>query len=153
MNAQAKFENLDDMINEAEETLKKSMGSLAEWGEQARELLKEKPSVILAAAGVSGFVAGAILRHGLAMRRSVRTGRMESSGILPELSRQNLPIDPMILLAGGLMAGLLAGPLLVEKALSGLGKLNRGDEDDILNFENSRFRPTGSMNEKPFEKS
>lgn len=151
MNAQMKFESVDQMIQEAEITLRKGMGSLSEWSELARDLLESKPAVILAAASVSGFVAGTILRHGFSMRRSVRTGRTSARGILPEVAKQELPIDPLLLLAGGLLAGVVVGPLLVERAFSSLSSLAR-NEEDILNFEDSRRHSANTMNEKPFEK-
>ena len=148
-----KFENVDEMVREAESTFRKGLGSLSEWSDQARELLESKPGIVMAAAGISGFVAGALLRHGMAMRRSIKTGRRDTTGILQELVDQDLPVDPLLLLAGGILAGVIAGPLLIDKALNRLSSIDRKDSrDEVLNFESARSDSANAMDEKPFEK-
>jgi hypothetical protein len=157
-----KFDNMDQMVHEAEATFRKGLGSLVQWGEQVRSVLQDKPASILGAAGISGLVAGALIRSSVESRRSAGKGSLrsaktsrDSSGILvpPSSSlHQNVPIDPVVLLAGGLAVGLSIGPKLIEQALNALSRYEQGDTDSTWDVDGARLRATGSMNAKPFEK-
>jgi len=171
---EAKSESVDELVKEAEMALRKSMARLGQWGETARELIEDKPSAILAVAAVSGFVSGALVRNTLTMRRAAanraagapgassadnsthtsgqRTG---TPGILQQIAGEKSGMDPLVLVAGGLVAGLLIGPRLIEQAFAGLTKLNsseRTSRSAAHEFDSNPLRATGSMNERPFEK-
>jgi hypothetical protein len=140
MNNHLKFENMDEMIKEAEVTFRKAIGTLTTWSEQVEEVVRDKPGVLLAAVGVSGFLTGALVRHGLAARRS-------------------LPGDPLLLFLGGIVAGAVGGPKLIEETLSGLNRVtDASDNESIVNIGGARKRSSSGYgstvaNEKPFERS
>jgi hypothetical protein len=134
MDENTNFESADEMMREAELTFRRSLSTLREWGESTLQLVREKPETIMAAAGVSGLVAGALLRRSVSLRR---TGQRPAGP------------DPSLLVAGGLILGALVGPRLVESAIS---LFEKPSEDNQRFEEDPYLRPTGTMNEKPFEK-
>jgi hypothetical protein len=154
MNAQRNFDhdsdgrfgNMDEMLDEAEAVFRRGVSTLNEWTSQARTLLQNKPTTILGAAGLSGMVAGTLIRHSMAARRG---GKSKDGAATP--------IDPVVLLAGGLALGLSVGPKLIEQAITALNRLEQGgemgdEEQSTFDIDGARLRSTGSMNAKPFEK-
>jgi hypothetical protein len=155
MNAQMKFDNVDDMLKEAEDTFRKGVGTLSSWSEQARELIDNKPSVILAAIGVSGFVMGSLLRHGISSRKAIRSGESISKNTLPGFSEQQLPADPFVLFVAGVVAGAVAGPRVIREALSGIDRFaSQGGGGSLVGLETNRTRAASgeSRDQRPFEK-
>ena len=156
MNTQQKFDNMEEMFNEAGETFRKGVTTLSTWSEQARDLIETKPGVILAAVGVSGFITGSLLRHGIASRRSASSGEGVAPNTLPGFNEQKLPTDPFILFVAGIVAGVVAGPKVIQEALSRIDEYaSHGSSDNIIGLEGSRPRtqPThSSRDERPFEK-
>jgi hypothetical protein len=152
MSAQQKFENVEEMFKEAEDTFRKGVGTLNTWNEQARDIIENKPGIILAAVGVSGFITGALLRHGIKMRKSVRAGEPVQANTLPGFQNQGLPADPIVLFVAGIVAGIVAGPKVIQEAISGIHRAAQGDT--ITNLDSARVHGVASapMNEKPFEK-
>lgn len=135
-----KFGNMDEMLDEAEAVFRRGVNTLSEWTSQARTLLQDKPATLLGAAGISGIVAGTLIRHSIAARREPRSNVKGSAAT---------SVDPVVLLAGGLALGLSIGPKLIEQAVAALDRLEQQSTFDI---EGARLRSTGSMNAKPFEK-
>lgn len=152
MNAQEKFENVEDMFKEAEDTFRKGVGTLTNWSEQARNLIENQPSVILAAVGVSGFITGALLRHGFTARKALRSGQANTANTLPGFSDRGLPADPIILFGAGILAGVLTGPRIIQEAIASLDRMSQQSGDNLINFETNRPRTANAGNEKPFEK-
>ena len=141
INAQEKFENVEDMFKEAEETFRKGVGTLSNWSEQARDLVENKPGVILAAVGVSGFITGALLRYGVVSRKSTQASS--------DLGK--LPGDPLVLFLAGIAAGVIAGPKILQQAFP------RSESHEPLAqvrpiLTEAPIRHTASMDQKPFEK-
>lgn len=166
MNAQQSFDNMEELFNEAGETFRKGVGTLSNWSDQARDLIESKPGVILAAIGVSGFVTGSLFRHGFSTRRSARAGENVATNTLPGFTEQKLPADPFVLFLAGIVAGVVAGPKVIQEALTRLDSYAQGGAsssgDNIIGLEGSRGR-AGShgashhsshspMDERPFEK-
>ncbi len=149
MNEEITFNSVEQMIDEADKILRKGFKSFSEWSEQARKMVQERPGVLLAATGISGLFAGAMLRQSALLRRRSR-GRRPGQGPGHGPADRPLPVDPLILVASGLAAGLLIGPKVLEQIFA--------DLDRHLDEERERFatemplKPTGTANEKPFER-
>ena len=131
MITQEKFENVEEMFKEAEDTFRKGIATLNTWSEQALDIIENKPGIVLAAVGISGFITGALLRHGLVMRRSER-----------------LPADPVVLFVSGIVAGIVAGPKVIQEALSGINRASSPHAQIVHGQKLSNL-----MNEKPFQKN
>ena len=130
------------------------MGTLGSWSEQARDLIENKPGVILAAVGVSGFVMGALLRHGIAARKS---GRDKSArNTLPGFLEQSLPADPFVLFVAGVAAGAVAGPALIRGAVQGAQRYEPSSPSSpglrTTSDPGAASQHTSSMDERPFER-
>jgi hypothetical protein len=163
-NSQAdQFENLEEMLKEAADTFQRGIGTLNSWSEQARELIQTKPGVILAAVGVSGFVVGSLLRHGWSTRKTIKS-KADGSTVrnsLPGFSKEGLPADPLVLLIAGAVAGLVAGPRVIQEALMGIERYAHGESDGNSNYADKiiglakgpmKNTPHADMDERPFEK-
>lgn len=146
--ASPKLDNVDHFLEDAETSLKEGIGSLVEWADQARSTIRNKPETLLAAAGISGLIAGTLLRHRMSPSRSADNLWSSETG-----SAHKIPFDPTIALIGGLAIGVLAGPRLIEQAFSAIDKFGEHDgKANTVDFESARSRATGTMNQRPFEK-
>ena len=91
------------MFTEAEQTLRKGLETLTEWSDQARDVLENRPGVILASLSIAGFMTGVLLRQGrLNLRRR---------------GARKLAADPMTMFLTGAIAGFTLGPRVVNELM------------------------------------
>ncbi|MGK5084370.1 hypothetical protein WDW37_13830 [Bdellovibrionota bacterium FG-1] len=145
MDAQPKFENVEEFFKEAENTFQKGVFTLGSWSEDLKHLIEEKPGLILAALGVSGFVMGSLLRHGISSDQPGHT--------LPGYVEQELPADPFVLFVAGAIAGVIAGPQLIQEAIAAVK--TKPDNDNVVGLQRARPESVshGIKDERPFEKT
>jgi hypothetical protein len=93
--------NFDDIINLADERLRRGIGTLSQWNDQARGLLKQKPGVMLGALTVVGFMTGLLLRQSREQGRSLRDIRFSA--------------DPFVAFLCGAVSGALIGPQILRE--------------------------------------
>jgi hypothetical protein len=96
-----KLPELEQMFGDAEQALRKSMSTLGEWGEQARNIIQNRPGVVLASVSIAGFMTGLLFRQGGFGRASKKV---------------NLSADPLIVFLTGAFAGITMGPRLLREA-------------------------------------
>ncbi len=135
-----KFSDIENVFKEAEETFRKGIGFLDDWSKQAQDILENRPGIVLAAVGISGFVTGALIRHAWGLKRNASSGA------------EALPADPAILFFSGLAAGVLAGPKIIHEAVAGIKKSQSGRIVRTGSESVTRIHTTPPMNQKPFEK-
>lgn len=106
--------NFEQVFTDAEDTFRRGLETLTQWSDQARNVIQNRPGVVLASLSIAGFMTGIMLRRGTMSLRG---------------ERQSLPADPMIVFLTGAFAGLTLGPrVLREVAQSGEQRGPRGDE-------------------------
>lgn len=93
--------SLEEMLNEAEDSLLKTVQTLTHWSERARNILQDRPGVVLASVSVAGFMTGVLLRQ----------GRLRSR----KLSRETFAADPLVMFLTGTIAGFTLGPELLRE--------------------------------------
>src|SRR4051812_2176879 len=81
--------NLGEMINDLEASFRQNLSKLAEWSEQAREVLHDRPGTIVSSLAIAGFMAGALLRR--------PDNRFQSEGPLRMTPKHSPSIDPIII--------------------------------------------------------
>src|SRR5258708_35692291 len=96
--------NLEQMFGEAEESLRKGLNTLTQWGDQARNVLENRPGVVLASISIAGFMTGLLLKKG---------------GPSPEQGKSGLIADPMIVFLTGVFAGFTLGPRILREVTQG----------------------------------
>jgi hypothetical protein len=100
MEFQSETRRLEDLINEAADRLRQGLGTLTQWGEQANDILQNKPGALVAGLAVAGFMTG-LMMH----RREFERNRMR-----PEFNA-----DPMLVFVTGAIAGLIIGPRFLRE--------------------------------------
>src|SRR5947209_362734 len=59
--------NLEEMFSTAEENLRRGLDTLSVWGDQARDIIENRPGVVLASLSIAGFMTGLLVRGGRPM--------------------------------------------------------------------------------------
>jgi hypothetical protein len=101
--------SVEQIFGEAESALRKSMETLGQWGDQARDVLQNRPGVVLASISIAGFMTGVLLRQG-----GFKKARAAKAG---------WAADPLIVFLTGTVAGITLG----QRILRDLG--GTGDQD------------------------
>lgn len=91
--------DFEEILGEAEQSFRQGMQTLADWGDQARHILQNRPGVVLASVSIAGFMTGLLLRQ----------GRITSKNS-PKLSA-----DPMVMFLTGAVAGFTMGPRVIRE--------------------------------------
>jgi uncharacterized membrane protein YraQ (UPF0718 family) len=94
--------DLDQMMADAQDTLQQGIQTLNEWGNQARQILKDRPGAVVASVAIAGFMTGALLRQ-----KRLRT---QASG--------KLTADPMVMFVAAAVAGFTMGPRILQEEQS-----------------------------------
>jgi hypothetical protein len=94
--------DFDQMLGEAENTLSQGLQTLHEWGNQARQILNDRPGAVLASVSIAGFMTGLLLRQ-----RRLLTRRLGNS--------KKLTADPMVMFVAGTVAGFAMGPKILQE--------------------------------------
>lgn len=89
--------DIEKIVADAEDLFRKGMDTIGEWGDEARNLLENRPGVVLASISIAGFMTGYLLRRGVPLRKM----------------RSQFGADPTMIFVSGAIAGLLLGPKLV----------------------------------------
>jgi hypothetical protein len=106
--------SVEQIFGEAENALRKSMETLGQWGDQARDVLQNRPGVVLASISIAGFMTGVLLRQGgFKKARAAKTG---------------WAADPIIVFLTGAVAGITLG----QRVLRDLGGSGDQDSDSDL---------------------
>ncbi|MCM2324057.1 MAG: hypothetical protein NDJ90_12425, partial [Oligoflexia bacterium] len=105
-----KSPNLEQIFGEAEERFRKGLNLLADWSEQARNVIQERPGVLTASIAIAGFMAGLITRKG-GVEFAQRGKSRETA---PEFFA-----DPIVVFIAGTIAGFAFGPQLMQSAVAG----------------------------------
>ncbi len=94
-----KLPNLDQIMGDAETTLQQGLQTLSEWGNQARQILKDQPGAVIASVSIAGFMTGLLLRQRKLLSQST-----------------NKPTaDPMVMFVAGAVAGFAMGPRVIQE--------------------------------------
>lgn len=91
--------DLDQMMGEAESALQEGLKTLNEVGNQARQILNERPGVVIAAVSIAGFMTGLLLRQRRLISRET----------------EKLSADPMVMFVASAVAGFTMGPRVVQQ--------------------------------------
>jgi hypothetical protein len=120
----------EQMFGDAEQALRKSMGTLGEWGETARNIIQNRPGVVLASVSIAGFMTGLLFRQG-GFSRSSKNAK-----------RASLSADPLIVFLTGALAGITMGPRLLREAQQNSAAVGPSDmnstNDDASDLGRSR---------------
>jgi hypothetical protein len=57
------FENIEQVMKEAEERFRQGLRFLNDWSTQAKEMIERQPGTVLAGVALLGFLTGLALRH------------------------------------------------------------------------------------------
>lgn len=97
--------NLEQIFAEAEANLRSGLSTLSSWSDQARDILENRPGVVLASLSIAGFMTGLMVRGGRPLFE--RTGR------------KGFMADPLVVFLTGAFAGFTIGPRLLKEASTG----------------------------------
>jgi hypothetical protein len=92
---------IGQILSDAEQTIRKSLTTLSEWSEQARNLFENRPGVVLASVSIAGFMTGLLIRQGGLTQGRRKTDRRVA--------------DPLIVFATGALAGVTLGPRIFKE--------------------------------------
>ncbi|MCM2279933.1 MAG: hypothetical protein NDJ89_17805 [Oligoflexia bacterium] len=99
--------NLEQIFGEAEQRFRKGLSSLADWSEQARGVIQDRPGTLTASLAIVGFMAGLVTRKGGVDFAPAKD------------SKPGLFADPVVVFVASAIAGFAFGPKLMESALNG----------------------------------
>lgn len=99
--------SLEQIFADAESNLRNGLSTLSAWSDQARDVLENRPGVVLASLSIAGFMTGMMVRGGRSLFE--RTGR------------KGFMADPLVVFLTGAFAGLTLGPRLLNEASQGFG--------------------------------
>lgn len=91
--------NLNEAILEAEKRLRAGLAEMGDWSEQLRTLVRERPWVLWASIGVSGFLSGLSFRPG---------------GELGVRGGARLRPEPLFVFLGAAALGFTGGDRLID---------------------------------------
>jgi uncharacterized membrane protein YraQ (UPF0718 family) len=89
----------DEMMGDAENMLQQGLQTLTHWGDEARQILRDRPELVVASVSIAGFMTGLLLRQ-----RKLTT---QSTG--------KLGANPMVMFVAGAVAGFTVGPRVVQE--------------------------------------
>lgn len=96
---------LEDIFSEAEDRFRSGLSTLNDWSEQVRDVVQDRPGVLVGSLAVAGFLTGLVFRR----------SNMEEEE-QPGLPRDFLA-DPVVVFITGAIAGFTVGPRIVKAAL------------------------------------
>lgn len=108
--------NVEQIFGDAETALRQSMETLGQWGDQARDVLQNRPGVVLASVSIAGFMTGVLMRQG-GFKKAAR-------------STAGWAADPIIVFLTGALAGLTLGP----RILRDLGNPSHNGNGEVRDF-------------------
>lgn len=91
--------SFDQMMGDAENMLQQGLQTLNHWGDEARQILKDRPELVVASVSIAGFMTGLLLRQ-----RKLTT---QNTG--------KLSANPMVMFVAGAVAGFTMGPRVVQQ--------------------------------------
>lgn len=97
---------LEQMFTDAEENLRRGIETLGAWSDQARDVIQNRPGVVLASISIAGFMTGLMARGGRPLFERTR-GR-------------NFKADPLIVFLTGAFAGFTLGPRVLRELNQGI---------------------------------
>lgn len=100
LNIEEIYRNLDDQVHQA-------MSMLSDWTEQGRQLIRERPELVIAGIALGGFATGLLARES------------ESERLIPR--PRGFRMDPLLVFFGSAIAGFVFGPPLLDKLSQGQG--------------------------------
>ena len=111
--------NLEQILGQAEETFRQSLDTLNNWSDQARDILQNRPGVVLASLSIAGFMTGLLLRRGG-----------------PVLDRsKGFTGDPLIVFLTGAFAGFTVGPRILREVAQGTGPSGAVAGGNVTSFD------------------
>lgn len=107
---QARVENIENMISDAESRLREGIDTLSAWSDQVRDVIQNRPGVVLAGIAVAGFVTGLVARRGPSLLSDAGARTTSSAGFGG---------DPLIVFMSGALAGFTLGPRILREVAMG----------------------------------